>query len=94
MEYIKYFATLALGSQPRQGFVKVWAKYEARESHFMLLGMQESVREWTLTFPSELPLWDWSLGGLPNLQKAIVAVKTHWIEKFLISWESSWNIDV
>jgi hypothetical protein len=24
----------------------------------------------------------WSLGGLPNLQKAIVGVKTQWIEEF------------
>jgi hypothetical protein len=29
-------ATLALGSRPRQGFAKVWAKSEARESHLML----------------------------------------------------------
>jgi hypothetical protein len=28
--------TLALGSRPKQGFAKVWAKSEARESHFML----------------------------------------------------------
>jgi hypothetical protein len=48
--FIPHFvATLALGLQPRQGLVKVWAKYEVRESHFMLLGVQESVREWTLT---------------------------------------------
>jgi hypothetical protein len=30
----------------------------ARESHFMLPGVQESVRKWTLTLPSELPLWE------------------------------------
>jgi len=46
-------ATLALGLQPRQGFMKVWAKREAWESHFMLLGVQESVREWTVTLPSD-----------------------------------------
>jgi len=49
---------LALGSRPRQGLAKVWAKYEAWESHFMLMGVQECVREWTLTLPSELPLWE------------------------------------
>jgi len=38
-------ATLTLGSRPRQGLAKVWAKSEAQESHFMLLGVQESVRE-------------------------------------------------
>jgi hypothetical protein len=37
--------TLALGSQPRQGLAKVQAKSEARESHFMLMGVWESVKE-------------------------------------------------
>jgi len=32
-------ATLALGSRPRQGFARLWAKREAQESHFMLPGM-------------------------------------------------------
>jgi hypothetical protein len=31
--------TLTLGSRPREGLVKVRAKREARESHFMLLGV-------------------------------------------------------
>jgi hypothetical protein len=51
-------ATLTLGSQPRQGLAKVHAKKEARESHFMLPGVLESVKEWTLTLPSQLPLWE------------------------------------
>jgi hypothetical protein len=55
---IKIVATLALGSQPRQGFAKVRAKYEAWESHFMFPGVQKSVREWTLTLPSELSIWE------------------------------------
>jgi hypothetical protein len=38
-------ATLALGLQLKQGLTKVQAESEARESHFMLLGMWESVRE-------------------------------------------------
>jgi len=50
--------TLTLGSQPIQGLAKVRAKYEAQESHFMLPGVQGSVREWTLTLPNELPLWE------------------------------------
>ncbi len=37
-----------------EGASQVWN----RESHFMLLGVQKSVREWTLTFPSEFPLWE------------------------------------
>jgi hypothetical protein len=37
--------TLALGSQPRQGLTRVWAKREARESHLMLPRVQKNVRE-------------------------------------------------
>jgi hypothetical protein len=50
--------TLALGSWPRQGLLKVRTKSEAYESHFMLPGVWESVREWTSTLPNELPLWE------------------------------------
>jgi hypothetical protein len=42
---IEIIATLALGSRPKQGLTKVWAKSEAQESHFILLGMWESARE-------------------------------------------------
>jgi hypothetical protein len=42
---ITYVATLALGSQPRQGVTRLRAKREAQESCRMLLGVQESVRE-------------------------------------------------
>lgn len=38
-------ATLALGSPPRQGLMKVRAKYEAQESHFMISKVQKNVRE-------------------------------------------------
>jgi hypothetical protein len=38
-------ATLALGLQPRQGLMKVQAKCEGQESHFMLPAVQESVKE-------------------------------------------------
>jgi hypothetical protein len=36
----------------------------------------------------------WSPGGLSNLRKAIVKVKTQWIEEFLISLESYGNLNV
>jgi len=39
-----HVATIALGSQPRQGVVRLLAKREARESCHMLLGVQESVK--------------------------------------------------
>jgi len=72
--HLKHFhlivITLALGSWPKQGLVKVRAKREAQESHFMLLGMQENVREWTLTLSSEFPLWEleyrWTLESSEN----------------------------
>jgi len=51
-------ATLTLGSWPRQGLVRLWDKKEAREAHLIHSGVQESVREWTLTLLSELPLWE------------------------------------
>jgi hypothetical protein len=46
-----FVVTLTLGSRPRQGLVRVHAKREAQESH--LPGVQESVREWTFTLPSQ-----------------------------------------
>ncbi len=45
-----------MGLRPKQGLAKVWAKYEARESYFMLPKMQKNVKDSTLTLPSELPL--------------------------------------
>jgi hypothetical protein len=36
----------------------------------------------------------WSLDRLLNFQRAFARVKIHWIEKFLMSLEISWNIDV
>jgi hypothetical protein len=47
--------TLASGSQPRQGVVRLRAKKEARESHHMFPWMSKSVREWTFILPNELP---------------------------------------
>jgi hypothetical protein len=37
--------TLILGSRPKQGVARLWAKKEAQESCRMLLGVQENVRE-------------------------------------------------
>ncbi len=36
----------------------------------------------------------WSHDGLSNLQRTIAGIKTNWIEEFLISLKSSWNVDV
>jgi hypothetical protein len=51
-------ATLALGSRPRQGLAKMWAKSGAQESHVMFPKVYESVKKWTLTLPNELSLWE------------------------------------
>jgi hypothetical protein len=60
----------------------------------MFLGVQKSVREWTLTLPSDSHFGSWSANGLPNVQKAIAGAKTHWIEESFISLKKSWNVDV
>jgi hypothetical protein len=60
--FIFNVATLALGSRPMQGLARLQVKREARKSHHMyVLGSAKgakSVREWTFTLPSELPLWE------------------------------------
>jgi hypothetical protein len=35
----------------------------------MLLGVQESVREWTFTFPSEFPLWELESWWTPKISE-------------------------
>jgi len=95
-------ATLALGSRPRQKGCKVTGQEEARElrqeevweSHHKLPRVLESVKEWTLTLPRQLPLGRWSPGGFPKLQRVIVGVKTQWFMAFFISLESSWSVNV
>jgi hypothetical protein len=44
LEMWRFVATLPLGSWPKQGLVKVWAKCEGHDSHFLLPGVWESVR--------------------------------------------------
>jgi hypothetical protein len=72
--YLKFWnniiTTLILRSQPRQGFARVRAKREARESHLMLPGVKKNVREWTLTLPSELPLWELESLWTPKSSKS------------------------
>jgi hypothetical protein len=45
--------TLSLGSRPRQGLARLWAKREAGS-----LRVQKSVKEWTLTLPSQFSFWE------------------------------------
>jgi hypothetical protein len=39
--------------------------------------------------PRKFHFGSWSLGGLPNFQRAIAGVKTQWLEEFFISMERS-----
>jgi hypothetical protein len=74
-------ATLALGSRPRQGLARLQAKRKP-ESEGKCKGMNPHTPKGAST------LGVWSPHGLLNLQRAIVGVKTKWIENFLISLES------
>jgi len=73
-------ATLALGSRPKQGFARLWAKRKPR-SEGKCEGMNPHTPKKAFT------LGVWSPGGLLNLQRKLAGVKTQWIEEFLISLE-------
>jgi hypothetical protein len=67
---VTFCRSLSLGFTPKarvcEGVGQEWSpgvtfhalKSEVQESHFMLSRVWESVKEWTSTFPSELPLWE------------------------------------
>jgi hypothetical protein len=55
---IIFVVIVTLGLRPMQGLATLRAKREAHKSHLVLPRVQKSVREWTFTFPSELPLWE------------------------------------
>ncbi len=71
-------ATLALGSRPRQKGLKGAGQEECEneDSHSQM----------------SFPFRSWSPGGLLNLQRMIVEVKTPRIEEFFISLEIYWNV--
>jgi hypothetical protein len=54
---MQYVTTLASGLQPRQRLAKL-AKNEAWESHFMIMGVWENVKESTHTLPNGLSFWE------------------------------------
>ncbi len=43
---------------------------EARESHHILPGVLESVKEWTLTFPRQFPLWEMESWWTPKTSES------------------------
>jgi hypothetical protein len=80
--HAKNVATLALGSWPRQGLARVRTKRECKR----MWGNEPSHSQMSSHLGS------WSPDGLPNLQRTIVGVKTHFIETFLISLKSFWTL--
>jgi hypothetical protein len=87
LKWHKSVATLALSSQPKQGFAKVWVKTKPG-SHMSC--SWECKRMWG-NEPSysqmNSHLGSWSPNGFLNCYSAIAGVKTHWIMMFLISLE-------
>ncbi len=87
-------ATLALGSQPRQGVARLRAKWETREHSTCSReckeceGMNPHTPKWTPMLGVGVPK------GFPNLQSAIARFKTLFLEEFFISLESYWSVDV
>jgi hypothetical protein len=65
-----YVATLALGSRPRQRGCKGVGQEKARESHHILPGVWEDVKEWTLTLPKQLPLWEMKSRWTPETSES------------------------
>jgi hypothetical protein len=63
-------AILGLGSRPRQKGYKGAGQREARESHQGLPRVYESVREWTLTLPRQLPLWEMESRWTPKTSES------------------------
>jgi hypothetical protein len=101
----RFVATLALGLWPREGLARVWAKREAWESHFFLPGMQNSVREWTLTLPREFLLWELEPWWTPEFsesnrrgQNSLDWGTTYIIEKILerrcLKWACMTHLDI
>jgi hypothetical protein len=74
-------ATLALGSRPRQGLARLRVERKPESE-----GKCEGTNPHTPKGASTLGVW--SPDGLPNLQRAIVGVKTQWIEEMFISLEN------
>jgi hypothetical protein len=56
--FLCYCHNVSFGLATKARACKDAGQVEGWESHFMLLGVWENVREWTLTLPSEFPLWE------------------------------------
>jgi len=52
-------------------------------------GVQKNVKKEPSHSQVNSHFGSWSPGGLPNVQRVIIRVKTQWLEKFFISLESN-----
>jgi hypothetical protein len=88
--FCQFVITLTLGSWPRHGFARGWAKKGTREC--------ERVWESTLTLLSKLPCWEldsrWTPSGLLKLQREISKSKTLFLVDFFIPLKIYWKVDV
>jgi hypothetical protein len=56
--------------ESRQRHCKSAGQEEARESHHILPGVLENVREWTVTLPRQLPLWEMESRWTPETSES------------------------
>jgi hypothetical protein len=84
---VQIVATLALGSRPRQGFARDWAKKETPECGRMWEG--------TLTLPSWTPMLGVRvLVDSRNFREQLQRAKPLALKSFIISLESYWSVRV
>jgi hypothetical protein len=69
---------LSFGLATKAKDCKVVGQKGSRGSHLMLLGVQKSVKEWTLTLPNEFPFWElefqWTLKFLESNCRGQIAL--------------------
>jgi hypothetical protein len=88
-----------------KGLARGRNKWETRETHLILPGVQESVREWTLTLPRQLPLGELESRWTPEFswndfrgQNPLVYKNIYIIEKLLkrrrLKWARITHLDI
>jgi hypothetical protein len=86
--------TLALGSWLRQIHVKVGVESETQESHSHSQECERMWRNEPTHSQVDSHFGGWSPYKVLDFQRVISRAKIHWIEEFIISLESSWNLNV
>jgi hypothetical protein len=84
-------ATLNLSLQPRQRGYKVAGQEGGQKSLHMFPGVQIVWREWTFTFPNELPLWELKSQMDSQIFKAQLQRSKPISSKSYIPWRAAKN---